>query len=94
MIKRHIEDRTSYRIIAKRLRETTHSSLSTFTVYSAIKKASLDSKSLIEIVKELNPSLTGFLHLDGKAIKIKGGSKHFLTLFISFDSKGFPYTRD
>ncbi len=94
MIKRHIKDRTSLRVIAKRLRETTHSKLSSFTVFNAVKRASLNSKLLIEIIKELNPSLTGFLHLDGKAIKIKGGSKHFLTLFISFDSKGFPYTRD
>jgi len=90
MIKRHIEDRTSYRVIAKRLRETTHSSLSTFTVYNAIRKASLNSKPLIEIIKELNPSLTGFLHLDGKTIKIKGESKHSLTLFIGFDSIGIP----
>ena len=59
-------------------------------MYNVIKKASLNSKSLIEIVKELNPSLTGFLHLDGKAKKTKGESKHFLTLFIGFDSKGFP----
>ena len=90
MIKRHIEDRTSLRIIAKRLRETTHTNISSFTVFNAVRKASLNSKPLIEIIKELNPSLSGYLHLDGKGIKIKGETKHSLTLFIGFDSKGFP----
>ncbi len=90
MIKRHIEDRTSYRVIAKRLRETAHSRLSSFTVFNAVKRASLNSKSLIEIIKELKPNLTGILHLDGKAIKIKGESRHSQSLFIGFDSTGFP----
>jgi len=44
MIKRHIEDKASYRVIAKRLRETTHSRLSSFTVFNAVKRASLNSK--------------------------------------------------
>ncbi|RKY34021.1 MAG: hypothetical protein DRP68_00555 [Candidatus Omnitrophota bacterium] len=43
MIKRHIEDKASYRVIAKRLRETTHSRLSSFTVFNAVKRASLSS---------------------------------------------------
>jgi hypothetical protein len=90
MIKRHIEDRSSYRIIAKRLRETTHSRLSSFTVFNAVKRASLNSKPLIEIIKELKPTLSGILHLDGKAIKSKGKSKHSQSLFIGFDSIGLP----
>jgi hypothetical protein len=90
MIKCHIEDRSSYRIIAKRLRETTHSRLSSFTVFNAVKRASLNSKPLIEIIKELKPTLSGILHLDGKAIKSKGKSKHSQSLFIGFDSIGLP----
>jgi len=56
--------------------------------------SSLNSKPLIEIIKELKPSLSGYLHLDGKAIKIKGETKHSLTLFIGFDSKDFLYTKN
>lgn len=90
MIKRHIEGKTSLRIIAKRLRETTYTNISSFTVFNAVRKASLNSKPSIEIIKELNPFLSGYLHLDGKGIKIKGETKHSLTLFIGSDSKGFP----
>jgi len=82
MIKRHIEDKASYRVIAKRLRETTHSRLSSFTVFNAVKRASLNSNlsargrsPIIEIIKELKPNLSGFLHLDGKGIKLKGKHK-------------------
>ena len=46
MIKRHIEDRTGLRVIAKRLRETTHSSISAFTVYNAVRKASTVNQTL------------------------------------------------
>jgi hypothetical protein len=90
MIKRHIEDRTSYRIIARRLRETTHSRISSFTVFGAVKRASLNSKPLIEAIRELNPDLSGFLHLDGKGIKLKGKPKWESTLFIAQDSIGLP----
>ncbi|MCD6583803.1 MAG: hypothetical protein J7K71_03870 [Candidatus Omnitrophica bacterium] len=90
MIKRHIEDRTSYRLIAKRLRETTHSRISPFTVFNTVKEASLNSKPLIEGIKELNPNLTGLLHLDGKGIKLKGKHKWELTFFIAQDSQGLP----
>ena len=90
MIKRHIEDRTSLRVIAKRLRETTHSRISSFTVFNAVRQASLNPKPLIEVIKELNPNLTGFLHLDGKGIKLKGKHKWESTLFIAQDSIGLP----
>jgi hypothetical protein len=89
MIKRHIEDRTSLRVIAKRL-ETTYSCISTFTVYNAVKKASLNSKLLIELIKELNLKLSGFLYLDGKGIKLKGKPKWERTLFIAQDKLGLP----
>lgn len=45
---------------------------------------------MTSIIKELNPKLSGFLHLDGKGIKVKGSNKHALTLFIAQDSKGLP----
>lgn len=45
---------------------------------------------MTNIIKELNPKLTGFLHLDGKGIKIKGKRKGKTTLFITQDSIGPP----
>lgn len=45
---------------------------------------------MTNIIKELNPKLTGFLHLDGKGIKIKGKRKGKTTLFIAQDSIGLP----
>ncbi len=50
----------------------------------------MESRSLTNIIKELNPKLTGFLHLDGKGIKIKGKRKGKTTLFITQDSIGPP----
>jgi hypothetical protein len=93
-IKRHIEDRSGYRIIAKRLRETTKTFISKSTIYSYLKEASLSSRSLTDIIKKFNPKLTGFLHLDGKGIKIKGKRKGQLTLFIGQDSIGLPIQQD
>ena len=49
---------------------------------------------MTSIIKELKPKLTGFLHLDGKGIKIKGKNKKGLTLFIAQDSKGLPIHQD
>lgn len=46
------------------------------------------------MIKEFNPKLTGFLHLDGKGIKIKGRRKGQLTLFIAQDSIGLPVQQD
>ena len=51
MIKRHIEDRISYRVIAKRLREAAHSRLSPFTVFNAVKRVSLNSKPFRQSVQ-------------------------------------------
>ena len=90
VIKRHIEDRSSYRVIAKRLRETTKSFISKSTIHNYLKEVSLRSRSLKDMVKDLNPHLTGFLHLDGKGIKLKGRRKWELTLFIAQDSVGLP----
>jgi len=49
---------------------------------------------LTSIIKELKPKLIGFLHLDGKGIKIKGKNKKGLTLFIAQDSSGLPIHQD
>lgn len=49
---------------------------------------------MTSIIRELNPKLTGFLHLGGKGIKIKGKNKWSLTLFIAQDSGGLPIHQD
>lgn len=49
---------------------------------------------MTEIIKELNPKLTGFLHLDGKGIKIKGKRKGKTTLFIAQDSIGLSLSQE
>lgn len=87
VVKRHIEDRSSYRVIAKRLRETTKSFISKSTIHNYLKEVSLRSRSLTDMVKDLSPHLPGFLHLDGKGIKLKGRRKWELTLFIAQDSE-------
>lgn len=93
-IKRRLEDRSGYRTISKRLRETTKTFISKSGIHNYLKQASVNSRSLISIIRELNPKLAGFLHLDGKGIKVKGSNKHAFTLFIAQDSKGLPIHQD
>lgn len=88
IIKRHIEDRTSYRLIQKRLRETTKTYISKSTIHNYLKEASLKCKTTIDVAKELRPKWTGYLHIDGKGIKIKGKRLTEITLFIAQDKSG------
>jgi len=87
-VKRHIEDRASIRVIAKRLREWTHHRLGRMTVHRALTRACQACKTPVEVAQELQPQWTGYLHLDGKGIKLKGLPAYAWTAFLAQDSTG------
>lgn len=87
-VKRHLEDRASFRVIAKRLSELTHRSLGRMTVHRALTGACRACKTPVEIAQELHPQWAGYLHLDGKGIKLKGLPAYAWTAFLAQDSTG------
>lgn len=87
-MKRHVEDRSSFRVIAKRLGELTHRVFGRMTAHRALTQACQSCKTPVEVAQELQPTWAGYLHLDGKGIKLKGQSGHDWTAFLAQDSTG------
>lgn len=87
-VKRHIEDRSSFRVIAKRLSELLHRPFGRMTAHRALVHACRSCKTPVEVAKELQPQWEGWLHLDGKGIKLKGQPGYAWTAFLAQDSTG------
>lgn len=87
-VKRHVEDRSSFRVIAKRLRELTHHAFGRMTVHRALTQAARSCKTPVEVSQALKPKWAGYLHLDGKGIKLKGQPAYAWTAFLAQDSTG------
>ena len=87
-VKRHLEDRSSVRVIAKRLSELTHRAFGRMTVHRVLSRACQHCKTPVEVAHELQPQRAGYRHLDGKGIKLKGGPADAWTAFLAQDSTG------
>jgi len=87
-VKRHVEDRASVRVIAKRLGELTRHQLGRMTVHRALTRACQACKTPVEVARVLKPQWAGYLHLDGKGIKLKGLPAYAWTAFLAQDSTG------
>lgn len=87
-VKRHVEDRASVRVIAKRLGELTRHPLGRMTVHRALTRACQACKTPVEVARVLKPQWAGYLHLDGKGIKLKGLPTYAWTAFLAQDSTG------
>ncbi len=87
-VKRHLEDRSSFRVIAKRLSELTHRAFGRMTVHRALTRACQQCKTPVEVAHELKPQWAGYLHLDGKGIKLKSLPAYAWTGFLAQDSTG------
>jgi len=86
--KRHIEDRSSVRVVAKRLGEELHVRISRGTIHGALTQACQACKTPVEVAQALQPCWAGWLHLDGKGIKLKGLPAYAWTAFLAQDSTG------
>lgn len=87
-VKRHLEDRSSFRVIAKRLSELTHRRFGRMTGHRALTRAAQACKTPVDVAHELTPQWAGYLHLDGKGIKLKGLPAYAWTAFLAQDSTG------
>ena len=87
-VKRHLEDRSSFRVIAKRLSELTHRRFGRMTGHRALTRAAQACKTPVEVAQQLRPQWVGWLHLDGKGIKLKGQPAYAWTAFLAQDSTG------
>ena len=87
-VKRHLEDRSSFRVVAKRLSELTHRTFGRMTAHRALAAAGQACKTPVEVAQELRPQWAGWLHLDGKGIKLKGLPAYAWTAFLAQDSTG------
>ena len=74
VVRMHIEDQMSMRAVAARLRRRCGSEMGVATVARILEEAGLRCKSPAEVARELKPRWSGWLMVDGKAVKIYGES--------------------
>jgi transposase-like protein len=72
MAKRHVEDRSSYRVIAKRCREKLGTRTTAKAICKMVNEVARRAKTTMEVAQELKPAWSGWLCIDGKVIRIKG----------------------
>lgn len=81
----HVEERMSYRVISKRIRERYGIKISKSTVCQMVNEIALRSKGDIAIKREYNPRWSGYLTIDDKYIRLNGVKKIML---IATDTTG------
>ena len=72
MAKRHVEERQSYRVIAKRLEEETGKWIAPTTLCRWVNEVAARSKESVVIAREYQPQWSGYLIVDDKYIAVKG----------------------
>lgn len=70
--KRHVEERQSYRVIAKRIEEETGKRIAPTVLCRWVNEVARHSKDSITIEREYKPQWEGFLTVDDKYIAVKG----------------------
>lgn len=83
----HVEERISYRIISKRIKEIYGKKVSPRYISKMVNEVAMANKSSIEIKNEYKPTWEGYLTIDDKWIKVKGKNQMSL---IAVDSSGDP----
>lgn len=85
VVRRHVEGRESYRVIAREVFERTRRSVSPTSLQKMVESAGERSKSVLEMSKELKPSWDGFLLLDEKMCSVCGKQQW---LYLAVDGTG------
>ena len=85
VVRRHVEHRESYRVLAKRIRETSGRKISPTTLNHMVESVSGRCKSVFEMSRELQPRWEGYLVLDEKMVSVKGTQQWF---YCAVDSTG------
>ena len=85
VVRRYIEERESYRVLAKRIYERTGKRVSTGWVNEIVLSEASRCKSGLEMSKELKPKWKGFLCVDEKMFSVRGEQQWF---YVAVDSSG------
>lgn len=83
----HVEERLSYRVMAKRVRERFGKRISPKLLCQMVNEVAERSKSSVEIQREYRPQWSGYLTVDDKWVRVKG--KRLLSL-VAVDASGDP----
>jgi hypothetical protein len=68
----HVEERLSYRVIAKRVKERLGKELTATLACRMVNEIARMSKSSLEIKRDYQPNWSGYLTLDDKWVRVKG----------------------
>lgn len=85
LVRMHLEERMSYRVISKRIKEKYAIRLSKNTICKLVNQIAVLSKGDIRIKEEYSPKWEGYLTIDDKYISVGGVKKLMLT---AIDSSG------
>ena len=87
LVRMHVEERMSYRVMSKRLREKYALNISPIYLCRMVNEVARLSKTSIEICREFNPKWEGYIAVDDKYIRVRG--KRYLCL-VAVDTTGDP----
>lgn len=83
----HVEERLSYRVMSKRLKEKFGLSISPGYLCKMVNEVAEFSKSSMEISREFNPRWDGYIAVDDKYVSVRG--RRYLSL-VAVDTTGDP----
>jgi transposase-like protein len=87
LVRMHVEERMSYRVMSKRLREKYALKISPIYLCRMVNEVAQMSKSSIEITREFKPVWDGYIAVDDKYIRVRG--ERYLCL-VAVDTTGDP----
>lgn len=87
IVRMHIEERQSYRVISKRIKEKTGKTILAGSLCKMVNEIAGKTKGSIGIKNEYSPKWEGYLTIDDKYINIKG--RKYVSL-AAIDSSGDP----
>lgn len=85
LVKMHVEERMSYRVMSKRLKEKFGLSITPWYLCKMVNEVAQMSKSSIEITRQFNPVWDGYIAVDDKYVRVR--SKRYLCL-VAVDTTG------
>jgi transposase-like protein len=87
LVRMHVEERMSYRVMSKRLKEKFGLSIMPRYLCKMVNEVAQMSKSSIEITREFNPVWDGYIAVDDKFVRVR--CKRYLCL-VAVDTTGDP----
>ena len=87
LVRMHVEERMSYRVMSKRLKEKFGLSITPRYLCKMVNEVAKMSKSSIEISHQFKPKWDGYIAVDDKYVRVRG--RRYLSL-VAVDTTGDP----